>query len=152
MPRQGQRPRDRLSSFRRWEPLSFLRRESDINMDSDPDQFQPAEVAALLRRIAPAQSHQLRRECLDVAKLLDGIEVPDVNNPVMIALPVRHKGEYVGWLQTVAHTYLNSKHEMDIHAETVFLVMSEQEREEYNGADGEEADDRSQEAPTTPAA
>jgi hypothetical protein len=98
----------------------------------DPDQFDPAEVAVLLRRVAPAQTHELRRQCLKTADFLDGVEVPGIDNPVVIAIPIRHEGEYVGWLQTVANTYVNSDHKMNIHAETVFIAMDQREREEYN--------------------
>lgn len=100
----------------------------------DPDQFEPSTVATLLRRVAPAQTHELRQQCLKTADFLDGVEVPDVNNPVVIAIPVRHNGEYTGWLQTTAHTYINDSGKHDMWAETVFIAFSQQEREEYNDA------------------
>jgi hypothetical protein len=103
-------------------------------LDTDPDFFEPAEVAALLRRVAPAQSHELRRAALDVAKFLDGIEVPTEDNPVVISVPVRHDGHYVGWLNTCAWTYTNDAGKLDMRAETHFMAMSQQEREEYNHA------------------
>ena len=101
---------------------------------NDPGIFEPSGVSALLRRIAPAQTHELRQACLAAAKLFDGIEVPHEDNPVMISIPVRHDGNYMGWLQTVAQTIIMGDGKEHIVAETVFIEYSKQEKEEFNGA------------------
>ena len=100
----------------------------------DPDFFEPSAAVQLLRRMAPTLSHAGRRECLKTADFLEGIEVPGADNPVVISIPVRHNGEYVGMLNTVAHTYINDAHKYDIWADTSFVAYTQAEREEFNGS------------------
>lgn len=54
-------------------------------------------AGAFLRRMAPAQTHENRRNFLAGANLLDGLELdPNPEGALVIALPLKRDGEYVG--------------------------------------------------------
>lgn len=69
-------------------------------------------VSEYLRRMAPAQSHEGRREFFQAAEFLHGINI-DEGGPVAVSVPVWRRGRLLGRVEFLVTYYAGN--EVDAH-------------------------------------
>jgi hypothetical protein len=87
-------------------------------------------ASEFLRSMAPAQSHDGRREFFKAAELLDGVRLRGMEDMVLVSIPVYRGDERLGDVQVTIQTGLTKD---EIVSDAVFVVFPPRDEGEQIG-------------------